>query len=215
MRVIDAQGRIKVTGIIGDSGYSGFSGIHGISGWSGVGFSGWSGTSGWSGVIGVSGWSGSSGQSGTSAWSGISAWSGVSGWTGTSGVSGSTIFGNNPQYASNDVGATTTSSTYQTGVTLTTPALTGTYWIQWSAEGRNATGVTADLEVRFQNTTDAATINEYNIELKDVTNYIPFGGIYEQTFTGAAKSFEIQFASENNSDTVGVRRARIMLWRKA
>lgn len=108
---------------------------------------------------------------------------------------------------------TTSSVAYVTKTTLTTPALRGTYRVGWSSVIDQA--LTSDETfVRLQNTTDAVTVGVERIEeMQDPVNRIPAGGFGEVTFTGAAKTFEIQFHTTTGAGTAGIQDARIELWR--
>lgn len=128
----------------------------------------------------------------------------------TSATSGGT-FGQDYQTAISTARNTTTSATFQTKVTLTTPSLTGTYRVGWTSVidiDNNKKSVLA----RLQNTTDAATIGEeQRMEPKDTTNRVVASGFAEVTFSGASKTFEIQYSATGN--TAGIQDARIEIWR--
>lgn len=128
----------------------------------------------------------------------------------TSATSGGT-FGQDYQTAISTARSTTTSATFQTKVTLTTPSLTGTYRVGWTSVidmDNNKKSVLA----RLQNTTDAATIGaEHSMEPKDPTDRVIAGGFAEVTFSGASKTFEIQYSATGN--TAGIQDARIEIWR--
>ena len=127
------------------------------------------------------------------------------------GSGGGGTFGQDYQTAISAARSTTTSTTFQTKVTLTTPSLTGTYRVGWTSVidiDNNKKSVLA----RLQNTTDAVTIGaEHSMEPKDVTNRIVAGGFAEVSFSGASKTFEIQYRATGN--TAGIEDARIEIWR--
>jgi hypothetical protein len=124
-----------------------------------------------------------------------------------------TVFGLNYQTAIATARTTTTSSAMQTKVTLTTPALTGTFRVGWMAVGDVGSG-DQRFQVQLLNVTDAAILGDtQEYSLRNTTNKVKAGGFGEVVFTGALKSFSIRFASPNNSTTVGIQDARIEFWR--
>lgn len=128
----------------------------------------------------------------------------------TSATSGGT-FGQDYQTAISTARSTTTSATFQTKATLTTPVLTGTYRIGWTSVidiGDNKKSVL----VRLQDTTTPATIGEeQRMEPNDINNRVVASGFAEVTFSGASKTFEIQYSA--TGDTAGIQDARIEIWR--
>jgi hypothetical protein len=127
------------------------------------------------------------------------------------------VFGNDYQTEISTAQSTTTSSTFQTKLTLTTPALTGTYRLGWTARvGQSNAG--DKVEARLRNTTDSSTvgapINGIRIEPKDINNRYSVGGFAEVVFTGSAKTFEIQYR-EQDGNTARIEDARIEIWRVA
>lgn len=124
------------------------------------------------------------------------------------------VFGQDYQTAISLARSTTTSTTFQTKVTLTTPTLTGTYRVGWvSVIDHNNTG--DSTEVRLQNITDGVTVGVIRrVEPKDVDDRVTEGGFAEVVFTGAAKTFEIQWR-EQDGTTAGIQDARIEIWRVA
>jgi hypothetical protein len=121
-------------------------------------------------------------------------------------------FGKDHQSAASEGSSTTTSSTYQDKVSLTTGALTGTYLVSFSHE---ATPQTANKRVqsRLYNSTDAAELcfDDHRPVLANLFKIT--SGFATVVFSGVAKTFKIQYASQDNSTTVEIRRARIELWR--
>jgi len=137
---------------------------------------------------------------------------GPGGPTGPTGPS--SIFGKDAQFVKSDAESTTTGATFVTKVTLTTPALTGTYWIEYCAEIVTST-IGDRTEVRLQNTTDGLTLHNPMIEPKDTKNWYAISGFDEVSFSGSAKSFAIQFRMPDTSATAKIRRARIRIFRKS
>lgn len=125
--------------------------------------------------------------------------------------SGAGVFGADYQTQVSAGESTTTSATFQTKVTLTTPALTGDYLVTWMARVGNS-NVNASFEVQCYNTTDSGTVGGLFVrEPKDATDKISFNAFEEISFSGAAKSFEIQYRTSGG--TCSIDQARIMIYR--
>jgi len=122
------------------------------------------------------------------------------------------VFGQDYQTATSTGRSTTTSTTFQTKVTLTTGSLTGTYRVGWCAVVDQSRASDA-VQVQLLNTTDAAVVGVLQEhEPKDSRNRIHVGGFAEVVFSGAAKSFSIQWREQRGS-TAGIQDARIEIWR--
>jgi hypothetical protein len=120
-------------------------------------------------------------------------------------------FGRDYQTAVSLARSTTTSQTPQTKVTLTTGALTGTYRIGWCAAVDAAQEKL--VHARLYNNTDAALVGVDKVAYSHRAACVwSVGGFAEVTFSGSAKTFYLQYAS-NAGDTVGIADARIELWR--
>ncbi len=127
------------------------------------------------------------------------------------GSGGGGTFGQDYQTAISTARSTTTSPTFQTKVTLTTPTLTGTYRVGWISVVDNS-NKNSETEVRLQNTTDASTVGVTQIYKTNPTSQrVGASGFGEITFSGAAKTFEIQYRATGN--TAGIQDARIEIWR--
>jgi hypothetical protein len=127
------------------------------------------------------------------------------------GTGGGGTFGQDYQTAISTARSTTTSATFQTKVTLTTPTLTGTYRVGWTSVVDNS-NKNSETEVRLQNTTDASTVGTTQIYKTDPTSLrLGASGFGEITFSGAAKTFEIQYRATGT--TAGIQDARIEIWR--
>jgi hypothetical protein len=110
-----------------------------------------------------------------------------------------------------------TSTTYPPGggatkLTMTTPALTGTYRVAWSAI-IDYSVTNRDLSIRMQNTTDAVTLQENVFRPTNAGERHCIAGQAIVTFTGAAKTFAMQFHTANAADTAGVGSAYLDFWR--
>jgi hypothetical protein len=128
---------------------------------------------------------------------------------------GSGIFGGDFQTATAEGTTTTTSSSFTSKVALTSPGgLTGTYRVAYYAGMTSANG-SKRYQVRLYNLTDTTELcyDENTPGTAGVWN--AKSGYAYVTFTGLAKEFQIQFASQDNSTTVSCRRARIEFWRVA
>jgi pectin methylesterase-like acyl-CoA thioesterase len=129
-------------------------------------------------------------------------------WQTPSGI----IFGANFQTAVDETTTSTTSSSYQDKVTMTTPALTGTYRVSFYCEVATGSSNTRSL-ARLYNVTDATELCLH--DSRDSAGSLFQGklGFQYVTFAGVAKVFKIQFASQAGVATISCRRARIELWR--
>jgi len=122
------------------------------------------------------------------------------------------VFGKDYQTAVSLARQTTTSAVYQDKVTLTTPALTGTYRVGWMATVDN----TDDQgKFRLYNSTNATVIQEEIRKIKTDNDRTSIGGFAEIIFTGAAKTLKIQFADFIGGTAQGIADARIEIWRVA
>ncbi len=122
-----------------------------------------------------------------------------------------TNLGKDYQSASSSGQSTTTSSTFQTKVSLTTPALTGTYRVSWCALVDNGGALG---EARLRNTTDGNNVNGVVIYKASDSNELRFvGGFGEVSFSGAAKTFTIEFRDQSGGNTQGIQEAKIEFWR--
>lgn len=122
------------------------------------------------------------------------------------------VFGSDYQTEISTARSTTTSSSFQVKVTLTTPTLTGTYRIGWCSIIDQQGGADS-VEARLQNTTDASTVGAIQrLEPKDTDNREFAGGFAEIVFAGAAKTFQIQWRQQEGN-TAGIQDARIEIWR--
>lgn len=109
---------------------------------------------------------------------------------------------------------TTTSTTYIQGATLSTGALTGTYWVFWSAEISN-TSAASTAAARLQNITDSLTLGEAILNVPASANFNLVGGVAELVLSGVSKTLNIQYKRIGGVGTISLRRARIMFVRKA
>ena len=106
--------------------------------------------------------------------------------------------------------SSTSSTTYQTKVSITVPAYTGTVRVGWSM-GYNADANNKDVYVRTYNVTDAVVLAENNQQTNNSLNWWTFAGFAYVTFTGAAKTFSIQYRA--GTADCSVRNARLEAWK--
>jgi uncharacterized membrane protein YgcG len=151
------------------------------------------------------------GTSGTSGSSGTSGNSGTSGSSGSSGTSGSTpVFGTYFQSISSENESSTTSSSYQQKVRLTTSNLPkGIYRIGFYFETRQSNASDA-VEVRIQEN-DTYTIANVEQEPDDYRDIFSYGGFIYRKLEGI-NYIDIDWRQQRGS-TAYIRRARLEIWR--
>jgi hypothetical protein len=128
------------------------------------------------------------------------------------GISQALIFGADYQYEVSEGVSTTTSRNFQDKVTLTTQDLTGTYLVSYYCEV-SAGSANVRSQVRLYNTTDSTELCFSESRDSAAGLYQGQTGFVEVDFTGNAKTFKVQFASQGGSSTISCRRARLKLWR--
>lgn len=122
------------------------------------------------------------------------------------------VFGQSFQTAASSARSTTTSLTYQTKVTLTTPALTGTFRIGWTA-ALDHNSVSSSAKLRCYNQTDGAVIGAEQLkEFQDALNIETLSGFGYVTFTGSAKTFTLDYCCAT-ANTTGIQAAVLEFWR--
>jgi hypothetical protein len=120
-------------------------------------------------------------------------------------------FGEDYQHEVTPGPLSTTSSTYQTAEQLVTPALTGTYRVAFTCSLGN---VDRAGNVRLYNVTDAAEINTaLSIRQKtaDAENSLHQFGLV--VFTGASKTFEVQYRDIAGGNTQTIKNIHMELYR--
>ena len=124
----------------------------------------------------------------------------------------SSVFGQDYQVVGSRPKSTTTSSSFQTKVTLTTPVLTGTYRVVWQAV-IDQSNTQDSVEARLQNTTLGVSVGTFQrMEPKDTDNQIFAGGAGGVVFASQTMDFEIQWRQQDGS-TAGIQDAVIEIWR--
>lgn len=124
-------------------------------------------------------------------------------------------FGRDFTNGASEGASTTNNAAFQTKLTVTTGALTGVYRVGCHAELTVTVGGpgSRDVSARLYNSTDATELCAVRVRLTTLnTDVQGFNGFQFVTFTGAAKTFLIQYASPSGA-TVSISRARIEIWR--
>lgn len=120
-------------------------------------------------------------------------------------------FGNDYQTQVSLSRSSTTSSIPQTKVTLTTPALTGTYRLNWQAALDNNVSISC---IRLYNDTDEEIVGIeqcYKAPHKDCK--LTLSGFGNVVFSGSLKVFKLQYHDEQGNHEVGIQDAKIEIWR--
>lgn len=122
------------------------------------------------------------------------------------------VFGNNYQYVENLSASETTSTSWQTKVTLTTSSISGTHIVQWMAI---ATQKNFPGEYRLWNDTDSIEYMEHSIDdnAPPTNNNRHVGGFTEVEFSGAPKVFKVQWRSTKSKHRSYIKDAKLMIWR--
>lgn len=124
-----------------------------------------------------------------------------------------TNFGTYFQNAASEGSSTTTSTTFQQKVTMTTPSLpSGDYRIGWYFEWQHTdTSTDFRARVRLNNTTN---LMEQQEEPQDggTDQWRPTSGYMVQTLSGA-NTIDLDYSRVGGSGTAGIRRARLEIWR--
>lgn len=126
-------------------------------------------------------------------------------------VIGGVIFGKDYTAQASEGESTTTSASWQDKVTLTTPALTGVYRVNWYVEIKTSAS-NKFPQARVYNDTDGVELGFGQRTFSNAEIYDNFSGYANVTFTGVAKTIKLQFANTSGGTTT-VRRARLSVWR--
>jgi hypothetical protein len=120
-------------------------------------------------------------------------------------------FGRNRTTASSTAVSSTTSTTFQTKVTLATGALTGTFRIQWQAIVDNGGALG---ESRLQNTSDAVTLGGTTIfKAGDSGERQAVSGFTTIVLAGVSKNISIQWRDQSGGNTQNIREASIEMFK--
>lgn len=127
----------------------------------------------------------------------------------------------NFQFAESEPDSTTTSTTYQLKVSLTTPSLpSGTYYLTWYSEARAISPDDGAVQMRLQqnNTTDIAEVELFtgSVTFNRLEDFQVFSGHKVFTSLSGVQTFDIDYRDSptaGDAGTVAIRRARLTLWR--
>jgi hypothetical protein len=123
-------------------------------------------------------------------------------------------FGRDYQSAHEVARTTTTASTMQTKVSLTTTAVTGEYRVNWQCV-LDASLANKDVEAQLYNSTDAAVAGtSRRFRVSATTSKIIATGFFDIDMLGVAKTLQLQYRSPDGSTTVGCQDAWIEFWRE-
>lgn len=124
----------------------------------------------------------------------------------------SQAFGADYQVAMSLPRSTTTSTSWQTKVTLTTSVMTGTYRVSWLGLIDQTNGQDS-VEARLYNTTLGAPVGAINrLEPKDTDNRELAGGVGGVVFSNQSMDFEVQWRQQEGG-TAGIQNAIIEVWK--
>jgi len=124
----------------------------------------------------------------------------------------SSLFGSGYGYNSSEAASTTTNSAPQEKVSLSKTGLSsGTYRIEWNYEFSRIDDKDSTFEARVQ-LDDTTTIHEkYDDKVKG--DYSATSGFYHGTLSGSVDIDLDYWESNNDNGGVGIRRARLGIWR--
>lgn len=121
-------------------------------------------------------------------------------------------FGNCYKYAESLSRSTTTSTSWQTKLTLVTGTLTGKYLVFFHCAVDHST-VADDVQARFRETVAGVNIGpEYSMEMKEDWDIRPVDGFAPIDFSNESKTFAIQYRQQRGG-TAGIQDARIVMWK--
>jgi len=127
--------------------------------------------------------------------------------------SSASVFGSNHQEESSYGDSSTTSSTAQTKLTLTTPTVpAGLYRLGWYYEIENSS-VTGRFGSDIRNNTDSVTLGESDVQPSNTLNDYMLSGYAYVTFSSSgSKAFSIRYWNHDDG-TATIRQARLEFWR--
>ena len=192
------QGDTGATGAQGPKGDQGDAGATGLTGADGV--DGVDGVDGAQGPVGPTGLTGADGATGAQGPKGDQGDTGATGPTGPSGLS-------DYQYAGSDAESTTTSTSYQQKLQLTTANLaSGNYRIGYSVEVTNSDKAKrAEVRVQIDDTETIAEAGTASLILEN--DYVVVAGFVVRALSAGVHNIDIDFRAVE--ETAKVRRARL------
>jgi len=118
----------------------------------------------------------------------------------------------NVQQVSSDEESSTTNTSPQQKLRLTTPVVSaGTYRVAWYYEWKQSSPAN-ECCCRVQ-VDDTTTVQEVNTSPNDSACYYPSGGFGYVVLTEAAHTIDLDFWSSSAQHTAYIRRARLEIWR--
>jgi len=121
-------------------------------------------------------------------------------------------FGMSVQQVSSDEESSTTNTSPQQKLRLTTPVVSaGTYRVAWYYEWKQSSPAN-ECCCRVQ-VDDTTTVQEVNTSPNDSACYYPSGGFGYVVLTEAAHTIDLDFWSSSAQHTAYIRRARLEIWR--
>jgi len=122
-------------------------------------------------------------------------------------------FGKNYLYVVSAAESTDVTGAFVTKATITTPALRGTYRVEWHVVAY-ASAVGTRTETQLYNTTAAAVLGVTLVaDVVGAFDRVAHSGVELVSFGGAAKTLEIQFRRGGGAGTAKVSTARLELWK--
>jgi len=118
------------------------------------------------------------------------------------------IFGSNYQYISSESESSTTSSTWQQKLRLTTSDLLGTYRVTWYGEITNSSD---KEESGFRVSVNGSVVSQVYIEPENKNEFLSQSGFYVSELTGVT-NIDIDF-NEYSKGTSTIRRCRLEIMR--
>lgn len=120
------------------------------------------------------------------------------------------VFGTQFNQVSSESVVSTTSTIYQTKLSITTPIISGLYRIGYSIEFNSSSNNRA-VEVRWYNSTDNIEVDNNYAQTNSGSNWFTFSGFSYINIINTSKTFNLQYRGV--SGECMVRGARIELWR--
>lgn len=126
-------------------------------------------------------------------------------------ASSTSVYGTEFQENSSDGVSSTTSTTFQEKVSITTGSLPpGTYRIGWYFEHTADNTITeSEVQIELNNTTVLSLTTE---EFQDAVNWVGIGGFVYQSLSGV-NTIDMDHRTTNGGTGVDIRRARLEIWR--
>jgi len=125
---------------------------------------------------------------------------------------GGAIFGTGFQYAESEGESSTTSTSYQEKLNLTTPSLgAGTYRVGWYYEWKFSNG-NFEFKNRVQ-VDDAITLKETETTPRSVGDWQGAAGFDYVVLAAGTHNIDLDYCSSKKNKTARIRKARLEIWR--